>query len=608
MEDGKKGEVNMIENRKDDPPIASHHSELIEQEGAGVPPGYWYSPRFIGSTVAIVLLANNLFIGYAMPTNVLNVINAGLGPDSSIYLASLINTLIKGVFLLLVGSISDVLGRRYFIIAGQALGLVGAIIAATAKNINTLIGANVFIGLGGATQVLYPLLIMEIVPNKHRGTAQSLITLSAFPSMGLGPGFARMMVEYTALGWRWVYWLNVITVGTSLVLFLVCYFPPDFSQLSQGTSKKDQLKNIDFVGFLLYGGGLVCLLLALSMICFLGMQNGSCLTYDFTAWGGRQYTWGSAQVVATLVVGILVLISFVIYEIYMAPRSPLVPMNLFKITNYNVAVIVGSVGQMSFYALNVIWPQQVTNLYTTDNIKIGWMSCTTGAALAFGEVLTGPLCKKGMHVKLQMFLSMTGLCIFCGIMSLGNESREALSVAMTVVIGLFVGWIELICIVVASLVIPPEHIGSGTAFFASFRAITGTIATSIYVAIQTNQYNSKVGGYVSNAATDAGFAVNNVPELLKVVAKSTTAGAIGSVPGMTEAVSQAVTAAIKRAYAQSYSTVYLSSLAFGGVALASCFFATNDMEEYFTSFLNKTVDAPHLQNVSKDSKQEDAEN
>jgi hypothetical protein len=48
---------------------------------------------------------------------------------------------------------------------------------------------------------------------------------------------------------------------------------------------------------------------------------------------------------------------------------------------------------------------------------------------------------------------------------------------MTVVIGLFVGWIELICIVVASLVIPPEHIGSGTAFFASFRAITGTIAS-----------------------------------------------------------------------------------------------------------------------------------
>lgn len=55
-------------------------------------------------------------------------------------------------------------------------------------------------------------------------------------------------------------------------------------------------------------------------------------------------------------------------------KSPLIPMYLFKIRNYDVAVIVGSVGQMSFYALNVIWPQQITNLYTTDNIKIGWMS------------------------------------------------------------------------------------------------------------------------------------------------------------------------------------------------------------------------------------------
>jgi hypothetical protein len=67
MDDGKKSEVDMIENRKDDPASVPQNSELIEQEGAGVPAGYWYSPRFIGSTVAIVLLANNLFIGYAMP-------------------------------------------------------------------------------------------------------------------------------------------------------------------------------------------------------------------------------------------------------------------------------------------------------------------------------------------------------------------------------------------------------------------------------------------------------------------------------------------------------------------------------------------------------------
>lgn len=226
--------------------------------------------------------------------NVLNVIDADIGPDPNIYLATLINTLIKGVGLLLVGSISDVLGRRYFIVGGQAFGLIGACVAATAKNVNTLIAANLFIGIGGATQVLYPLLIMEIVPNKYRGAAQSAITFSAFPSMGLGPAFARMMVEYTELRWRWVYWLNAITVGTSLILFLTCYFPPNAEQLGHRASKLEQAKQIDYVGFFLYAGGLISLLLALG-------------------WGGRQYAWDSAPVIATLAVGVVVLVAFTLY-------------------------------------------------------------------------------------------------------------------------------------------------------------------------------------------------------------------------------------------------------------------------------------------------------
>ena len=125
-----------------------------------------------------------------------------LGPDPNVYLASLINTLVKGVGLLLVGSISDVLGRRWFMIGGQILGFLGACVSATAADINTLIGASLFIGIGGATQVLYPLLVHEIVPNKYRGFAQAAIMAAVFPTLGLGPAFARMMVQYTALGWR----------------------------------------------------------------------------------------------------------------------------------------------------------------------------------------------------------------------------------------------------------------------------------------------------------------------------------------------------------------------------------------------------------------------
>lgn len=115
---------------------------------------------------------------------------------------SLINTLIKGIGLLLVGTLSDIAGRRWFIIGAQMFGVVGGIIAATANNVNQVIGSSPFIGIAGCGQVLYPLLVQEIVPNKYRGWSQTLITVAVLPTLGLGPIVARSLVQYTDLGWR----------------------------------------------------------------------------------------------------------------------------------------------------------------------------------------------------------------------------------------------------------------------------------------------------------------------------------------------------------------------------------------------------------------------
>jgi hypothetical protein len=55
--------------------------------------------------------------------------------------------------------------------------------------------------------------------------------------------------------------MNAIFCLTSAVLFLLCYFPPNFRQLHAHRTKLQQLKEIDYVGFLLYSGGLVGLIL-----------------------------------------------------------------------------------------------------------------------------------------------------------------------------------------------------------------------------------------------------------------------------------------------------------------------------------------------------------
>jgi MFS family permease len=111
---------------------------------------------------------------------------------------------VTGVLLLVVGRLSDIVGRRYFMIGGQLLGIVGSIICAKATSINMVIGGTVLSACAGAVQTLYPLLIQELVPNKHRSWGLAAIALGVFPTIGGGPIIARAFVENTELGWRYV--------------------------------------------------------------------------------------------------------------------------------------------------------------------------------------------------------------------------------------------------------------------------------------------------------------------------------------------------------------------------------------------------------------------
>lgn len=57
------------------------------------------------------------------------------------------------------------------------------------------------------------------------------------------------------------------------------------------------------------------------------------------------------------------------------------PMRLLKIRNFAAVVVVGVVGQMVYYVMNLLWPKMITVYFTTDNIKIGLMSVSISAPI-----------------------------------------------------------------------------------------------------------------------------------------------------------------------------------------------------------------------------------
>lgn len=61
-----------------------------------------------------------------------------------------------------------------------------AIIAATAKNMNTLIGANVLLGLPAGVHTCYGLTVGEVVPNKWKFVGIAIAALSNVIPNGFG--------------------------------------------------------------------------------------------------------------------------------------------------------------------------------------------------------------------------------------------------------------------------------------------------------------------------------------------------------------------------------------------------------------------------------------
>lgn len=239
---------------------------------------------------------------------ILGTINADIGPDDNYVWIGIGYTVTLAIGYTVIGRLSDLCGRRYFAIGGSIMALVGSIICATAQSIPTVIGGTVLLGMASSAQLTLPYFLAELVPMKHRFLTGGMYVWLLAPAV-FGPAISYSFVLNTAAGWRWCYYLLIITNGLGLVCWVLFYHPPTFVMVNP-RSRWQTVAEFDYGGFVLFVGGLTTFLIGLS-------------------WGGSVYPWTSSHVIATIVVSGLALIAFVLYECYMPLKEPLVPMYLF---------------------------------------------------------------------------------------------------------------------------------------------------------------------------------------------------------------------------------------------------------------------------------------
>ncbi|MEA9391710.1 sugar porter family MFS transporter [Acerihabitans sp. TG2] len=120
------------------------------------------------------------------------------------------------------GWLSAKLGRRYSLLIGASLFVIGSLCSAFAPNVEFLVLARVILGLAvGIASFTAPLYLSEIAPEKIRGSMismyQLMITIGILAAYLSDTGFS-----YSG-SWRWM--LGIITIPAVLLFIGVLFLP-----------------------------------------------------------------------------------------------------------------------------------------------------------------------------------------------------------------------------------------------------------------------------------------------------------------------------------------------------------------------------------------------
>ncbi|QQO35863.1 DHA2 family efflux MFS transporter permease subunit [Bradyrhizobium diazoefficiens] len=216
------------------------------------------------------------------------------------------------VLLLTGAALGDRFGRRRMFAAGIALFVVASAACALASNATALIAARALQGAGAALVMPLAMAILSgTFGREERARALGIFSGITGCALIIGPAIGGFITEH--FGWRWVFWIN-LPIGLIAIGLVLARLRESFGPAAA----------LDIPGLLLVA--LAALALVWSLL------------------RGNAVGWASAEVMGTLMSGLVLAAAFVLWELRAA--APMVPMRLFA----SRALASGMTASVLFYA------------------------------------------------------------------------------------------------------------------------------------------------------------------------------------------------------------------------------------------------------------------
>ena len=261
-------------------------------------PGAGSKPR--GAALATVLVV--LFLTF-LDTTIVSVCLGSIQFDLGTGVVGLqwvVNSyaLVFASLMLIAGSLSDRLGRKWVLLVGIVIFCAGSVLCALAPNVATLVAGRAVMGVGAAASEPGTLSVIRHLYPDPALRARALGAWAAVSglALALGPVIGGVLV---GLGdWRTVFWFNLV-LGAALLVATALFVP---------NSCDRQPGRLDVVGFVLGTAALGCTI--------------------FAGISGERAGYSAPWIVALFAIGGVSLIGFVIVELRV--RSPMLDLRYLK--------------------------------------------------------------------------------------------------------------------------------------------------------------------------------------------------------------------------------------------------------------------------------------
>jgi len=309
--------------------------------------------------------------------------------------------LVLSALLLSVGRLGDLRGHRSVYVAGFLVFLLGSALCGVSPSVGVLIGARGLQAIGASMLMANsPAILTKSFPAEMRGRALGLQATMTYLGLMVGPSIGGWLAN--ALGWRWVFYIN-LPVGL-LALFLALHFVPR----DAGSSARQAF---DVRGAVTFALGLVSLLLALNQ--------------------GHAWGWASPLTLGLLAGSVILLIVFLRAE--RTVPAPMLDLSLFRQRTFSASAGSALLNYVCVYTMLFLLPFYLLQARGLTTAQAGVLLTAQPVAMAVVAALSGGVSDR-IGTRLPSMLGMGLLAV--GLWLLSGLTADTPSLVFVLKLGL----------------------------------------------------------------------------------------------------------------------------------------------------------------------------